>query len=140
MAKDRFVGARATVRVVSGNTNSLIGLCTQITPPPLERAIIDVTGMEDTYSVGEPGIEQMSEFSFVSLHDPADTGDDAVDTLYAGGNTVTFTFTATGGGKTFTKSFTGKITGVTPSAYTGNEPVLRTVKGIRTSAVTDTSA
>ena len=146
MAKVRFTYKGALVKVNSsgdGTTMVTIGLCTSATPPAQERALIDLTAMEDTVAVAATGIEQLSEFSFEQLHDPADTGDDAIDTLYASGDSVKWqliaaTKTAVATTKTWTKEFTGVVFGIVPAGVDGNSGAKRTIKVSRTGAITDT--
>lgn len=141
MAKDRYIGKGGLVKVAADGTNYLtVGLCTNITPPPQEKATIDCTGMEDTFAVTEQGIEQMSEFSFEHLHDPGDTTDDAVDTLYGSGSSVPWKIETKAGTKVFTKGFNGRVFAIVPTAIDGNGVVKRTVKVARTTAPGDTVA
>ena len=139
MAKVRYTGKGGLVKVASGNTYVAVGLCTSVTPPPLEKAVIDVTGMEDTTAVAAQGIEQLSSMTFESLHDPDDTTDDLVDTLYGSGNTVTWQIVMATPTKTWTKSFSGIVTAIVPGTFTGNDAVKRTVTVQRAGAVTDTA-
>jgi hypothetical protein len=148
MAKVRFTAKGALVKVNSsgdGTTMLTVGLCTSATPPPQERALIDLTAMEDTVSVAAAGIEALSEFAFTELHDPDDASDDAIDTLYGSGDSVKWqlvfaTKTAVGTTKTWTKSFTGVVFAITPEAVDGNSGTKRTIKVSRTGAITDTVA
>lgn len=142
MAKNRYIGKGALVKVNSngdGNTYITVGLCTNVVPPPQEKATIDCTAMEDTVTVAEQGVEELSEFSFESLHDPDDTTDDAVDTLYGSGNSVTWKLETKAGSKTWTKSFAGRVFGIVPTAIDKNGVMKRTVKVIRNGAITDTA-
>lgn len=146
MAKTRFTGKGALVKVNStgdGTTMLTVGLSTSATPPSQERNLIDLTAMEDTIAVAATGIEQLSEFTFTSLHDPTDTTDDALDALYASGASVIWqlviaTVTAVGTTKTWTKAFTGKLFAITPAAVEGNTGTPRTCKVTRDGAITDT--
>ena len=139
MAKNRYTGKGGLVKVASGNTFVAVGLCTNVTPPPMEKAVIDVTGMEDTTAVAAQGIEQLSAMDFESLHDPDDTTDDLVDTLYGSGNTVTWQIVTVAGAKTWTKSFSGIVTAIVPTGFGGNDAVNRKVTVHRAGAVTDTA-
>lgn len=141
MAKDRYTGKGALVKVNhsgDGTTMVAVGLCTNATPPPQEKATIDCTAMEDTVAVAEQGIEQLSEFSFEQAHDPADTCDDAIDTLYGNGNSVKWQLITKAGSKTWTKDFLGRVIAIVPGAVDGNSMQKRTVKVIRNGAITDT--
>jgi hypothetical protein len=115
-----------------------VGLCTNITPPPQEKATIDVTALEDTVAQAEQGIEQLSEFSVEQLHDPSDTSDDAIDTLYGNGNSVKWQLIFTAGTKVWTKDCLGRVIGIVPGAVDGNSAFKRTIKVIRNGAITDT--
>lgn len=139
MAKNRYIGKGGLVKVASGNTFVSVGLSRNVTPPPMEKAVIDVTGMDDTTAQTAQGIEQPSAFTFESLHDPDDTTDDLVDTLYGSGNTVTWQIVTIAGAKTWTKSFSGWVSAIVPSAFGGSDPVSRTVTVQRVGAVTDTA-
>ena len=142
MAKNRYSGKGALVKVNSngdGNTYITVGLVTNVTPPPQEKATIDCTAMEDTVSVAEQGVEELSEFSFESLHDPADTTDDAVDTLYGNGNSVNWQLLTISGSHTWTKTFAGRVFAIVPTAMDKNGVQKRTVKVIRNGAITDTA-
>lgn len=146
MAKVRFIAKGALVKVNAsgdGTTMLTVGLCTAATPPAQERALIDLTAMEDTVAVAASGIEQLSEFSFTHLHDPADSTDDALDALYASGDSVKWqlvyaTKTAVATTKTWTKDFTGVLFAITPEAVDANSGTKRTCKVSRTGAITDT--
>jgi len=143
MAKNRYIGKGALVKVNSngdGNTYITVGLCTNITPPPQEKAKIDCTAMEDTTAVAEQGQEELSEFEFESLHDPEDTTDDAVDTLYGSGTSVNWQILTKAGAKTHTKLFAGRVFAITPTAMDKNGVQKRTVKVVRNGAITDTVA
>lgn len=143
MAKDRYIGKGALVKVNSngdGNTYITAGLCTNITPPAQEKATINCTAMEDTVAVAEQGIEELSEFAFEQGHDPADTTDDAIDTLYGNGNSVNWKLETKAGSKTFTKLFAGRVFAIVPGAIDANGWQKRTVKVIRNGAITDTVA
>jgi hypothetical protein len=147
MAKTRYTGKGALVKAnVSGDTTTMVavGLCTSVTPPPLVKAAIDCTGMEDTTPVVQQGIEQLSEFTFECLHDPDDAGDDGVETLYGNGKAVkwqiiTVTVNSSGTTKTWTKDFLGVVTGINPSQFSGGDSVRRSVTVQRVGAVTDTA-
>lgn len=141
MAKNRFIGKGALVAVdpAGGTTWQTVGLSTSVTPPPQEKATIDCTAMEDTAAVAEVGIEQLSEFTFESLHDPADSVDDAVDTLYGNGNNANWKLTTLSGAHAFTKIFTGRVFAIVPTTIEGNSVQKRTIKVIRTGAITDAS-
>ena len=146
MAKVRYTGKGALVKVNSsgdGTTMLTVGLCTSATPPAREKSLIDLTAMEDTVAVAASGIEQLSEFSFTSLHDPSDTTDDALDALYASGASVKWqliiaTLTAVGVTSTWTKDFTGVLFAITPATVEGGTGTPRTCKVSRTGAITDT--
>lgn len=141
MAKKRYIGKGALVKVnANGDTTTFltVGLCTSVTPPPQEKATIDCTAMEDTLAVAEQGIEQLSEFSFESLHDPADTSDDAVDTLYGSSASVMWQLLTMSGTTVWTKSFLGRVFAIVPTTIDGNGVQKRTVKVIRNGAITDT--
>jgi hypothetical protein len=141
MAKVRYTGKGALVKVNSngdGTTMLTVGLCTSITPPPQEKATIDVTALEDTVAQAEQGIEQLSEFSVEQLHDPSDTSDDAIDTLYGNGNSVKWQLIFTAGTKVWTKDCLGRVIGIVPGAVDGNSAFKRTIKVIRNGAITDT--
>jgi hypothetical protein len=141
MAKNRYIGKGALVKVNSngdGNTYITVGLCTNVTPPPQEKATIDCTAMEDAVAIGEQGIEQLSEFSFEALHDPADTTDDAIDTLYGSGASVNWQLLTIAGTHTHTKTFAGRVFGIVPTALDKNGVQKRTVKVIRNGAIVDT--
>jgi hypothetical protein len=104
-----------------------------------------MTAMEDTVAVAASGIEQLSEFSFVSFHDPDDATDDALDVLYASGDSVKWELvntikTAVATTKTWTKSFTGILFAIIPEGGDGNAGVKRLCKISRTGAITDTVA
>ena len=142
MAKNRYIGKGALVKVNSngdGTTYVTVGLCTSVTPPPQEKATIDVTGMEDAVAQAEAGIEQLSEFSFESLHDPADTTDDAVDTLYGNNNSVLWQLLTISGTHVWTKQFLGRVIAIVPGALDGNSAQKRTVRVVRNGAITDTA-
>jgi len=147
MAKTRYTGKGALVKAnvsADGTTMVAVGLCTSITPPPMEKAAIDCTGMEDTTPVVQQGIEQLSEFTFECLHDPDDTGDDGVETLYGNGKSVkwqiiTTTVNPSGTTKTWTKEFTGVVVGIKPTQFGGGDSVRRSVTVQRTGAITDTA-
>jgi hypothetical protein len=141
MAKNRYIGKGALVKVdpAGGTTWQTVGLCTNVTPPPQEKATIDCTAMEDAVTVAEVGIEQLSEFSFESLHDPADTVDDAIDTLYGNGANANWQLYTLSGAHVFTKIFTGRVFAIVPTALDKNGVQKRTVKVIRTGAITDAS-
>lgn len=146
MAKVRFTAKGALVKVNAsgdGTTMLTVGLCTSASPPAQERALIDLTAMEDTTAIAATGIEQLSEFAFTSLHDPSDTTDDALDTLYASGDSVKWqlilaTKTAVGTTKTWTKDFTGKLFAITPESVDGGTGTKRVCKVTRDGAITDT--
>lgn len=148
MAKVRYTGRGALVKANinnDGNTMTTIGLCTSINPPGSSAAPVDCTGLEDTYPYIVHGIEQASECTFECLHDPEDTGDDGVETLY--GNRlavkwqiITATVNASGTTKTWTKEFTAKVMGYQPGVVDGANPIKRTITLHRVSAVTDTVA
>jgi hypothetical protein len=148
MAKTRFIAKGALVKVIAsgdGTTMLTVGLCTGATPPAMERALIDLTAMEDTTAIAATGIEQLSEFSFTELHDPEDTSDDAIDTLYGSGDSVKWqlilaTKTAVGTTKTWTKDFTGKVFAIVPESVDGGTGTKRTVKVTRDGAITDAVA
>lgn len=140
MAKDRFVGRGAELLVQSGNTFTSVGQCRSITPPARERAIIDLTAMDDTTFVGDVGIEGESTVSIDLLTDPVDAAESALDTLYANFNATNFKITCKSGAKVWSKVFPGKVVGLTPAAFGGSDPVARTVKILRTGAITDTVA
>jgi hypothetical protein len=140
MAKVRYTGKGGLVKVASGNSFVAVGLCTNVTPPPMERAVIDVTGMEDTTAVAASGIEQLSSMDFECLHDPEDTTDDLVETLYGSGNTATWQIVTASGAKTWTKSFSGVVTSIVPNGFGGNDAVKRKVTVQRAGVVTDTVA
>lgn len=141
MAKNRFIGKGALVKVdpAGATTWQTVGLCTSVTPPPQEKATIDCTAMEDTIAVAEVGIEQLSEFAFESLHDPSDTVDDAIDTLYGNGANANWQLATISGTHTFTKIFTGRVFAIVPTTIDGNGVQKRTVKVIRTGAIADAS-
>lgn len=148
MAKTRFIAKGALVKVNAsgdGTTMLTVGLCTSATPPAQERALIDLTAMEDTVAVADTGIEQLSEFAFTQLHDPADSTDDALDTLYGSGDSVKWqlvyaTKTAVATTKTWTKDFTGRLFAIVPEGVDGNTGTKRLCKVTRTGAITDTVA
>lgn len=148
MAKTRYTGRGALVKANvnnDGNTMVTIGLCTTITPPGASSTPIDCTGLEDTYPVILHGIEEASECTFECLHDPEDTGDDGVETLYGNKLAVTWQIIATtvnssGTTKTWTKAFSAKVMGYKPGVVDGSNPIKRTITLHRTSAVTDTVA
>lgn len=141
MAKARFIGKGALVKVAADGVNYLtVGLCVNVTPPPQEKATIDLTAMEDTTAVTEVGIEQMSEFSFECAHDPSDATDDAIDTLYGSGNSVNFKLETKSGACTWSKVFLGRVFAIVPGALDGNGMQKRTVKVIRNGAISDTVA
>ena len=148
MAKVRFTGRGALVKAnVSGDTNTMVtvGLCTSITPPGVSATPVDCTGLEDTYPVILHGIEEASECTFECLHDPDDTGDDGVETLYGNRKEVIWqivavTVNTAGTTKTWTKAFTAKVMGYKPGVVDGANPIKRTVTLHRTSAITDTVA
>jgi hypothetical protein len=138
MAKDRFSGRGALVKIQSGNTYNSVGLCTSITPPPEEKAVIDMTAMEDGAVVAELGIEQLSTFSFEQISDPADTDEALVDAAYASGNSIGWQILVLSGAKTRTIAFNGRVSGLAPTAFGANDPCKRTVTVTRTGAITDT--
>jgi hypothetical protein len=146
MAKVRFTGKGALVMVISsgdGTTMLTVGLSTGATPPAQEKSLIDLTAMEDVIAVAASGIEQLSEFSFTSLHDPSDSTDDALDALYVSGASVKWqlvitTLTAVGTSKVWTKDFTGVLYAITPATIEGSTGTPRTYKVSRTGAITDT--
>ena len=142
MAKKRTTGRGAKVSVnASGDTTTYIdvGAITNITPPPQEKAVIDKTAMEDTEAVGDVGIETLSEFVFESFHDPSDTTDDAIDTLYGScadvGYRIDAKYSST---QVWRKAFTGIVAKIVPTGYDGNGRLTRSVTVVRTSAITDT--
>jgi len=139
MAKRRFPGKGALVQIESAaNTYNSIGLALSITPPAEERAIIDMTAMEDTAAVAELGIEEMSTLEFEVISDPGDTGEALMDTWYGTGNTTNFRIVASVAGTTWTKQFQGKVAGVRPSQFTGKDAIKRSFTVVRTGAVADT--
>ena len=88
--KDAIYGKRALVKcnvTADGTTMVAVGLCTSSRrrrwkkPPSTD-------GHGGTTPVIQQGIEQLSEFTFECLHDPDDTGDDGVETLYGNGKSV----------------------------------------------------
>lgn len=139
MAKNRYTGKAGLVKVASGNTFVTVGISRNIAPPATEKAVIDCGGMEDTLPVPKQGVEQLSPFTFESLHDPDDTTDDLVDGLYASGNSVVWQILTISGAKTWTKSFSGIVVAITPTAFGANDPVVRQVTVQRDGAVTDTA-
>lgn len=142
MAKTRFTGKGAVVKVnlSGGNTYNTVGVIRSITTPAQEKAEVDVTGMEDNTAQIEFGIEELSRFEFVELHDSADTTDTGVTNLYSNSAERTWQILWTNGTITWTKSFTGKVAKLVPAQVTGKDAITRTVSVVRTGAITDAQA
>jgi hypothetical protein len=143
MAKTRFTGRGGLVKfdVDGGGTNfNSVGLSRSITPPPQERAVIDVSGMEDTSAVAEIGTEELSSFEFVELHDSADAVDGHITNLYSNHAERTWQILFTDGTTVWTKQFTGKVAALIPQAVTGKDAVARAVRVARTGAITESQA
>jgi hypothetical protein len=138
MAKTRWTGRGAVVGTYSTSNSSFTpaGLTRSITPPPAERSIIDVTGMEDTTAVADGGIEQLSVFTFQALHATTDTVDSNIKTWYGSQLEKNWYIRCNNGDKLFTTKFKGKVTAYRPQTFTGNDPVTWEVQVHRTGAIT----
>ncbi len=84
MAKSKRKGLGSTVSCdpAGGTTFAAVGMTREITPPPRHRAKIDGTHLGDDLATNEPGVEEHSEFRFLQLWDPDETGDEVMDTLF----------------------------------------------------------
>ena len=146
MAKTRWTGRAAQVQVETTafttppTWTNTVGLTRSITPPPQERASIDLTSMEDTYAVVRAGIEQESAFTFSALHDAEDAVDALIKTLYDSGETRKWRVRRNNGTNWFNSQFEGIVTAIVPQAYGGNDPVQMEVRVHRKSAITHTVA
>lgn len=141
MAKTRWSGRAAKVSVetsafTSDPTWVDVGLTRSIAPPPQERGSIDLTAMEDTYAVVRAGIEQESAFTFQALHDPEDTTDALIKTVYGTGETRKWRIRRTNGTNDFDSQFDGIVTAIRPQGYSGSDPVMMEVQVHRKSAIT----
>jgi len=112
------------------------GLSRSITPPPQEKQPIDVMGMEDTYPVEAPGIEQVSVFSFTMLDATTDTVDALIQTAYTARQTRSWRIRRYNGSIYWDSTFTGKVSSIRPSAFGGSDPALKEVTIVRNSSIT----
>lgn len=148
MAKLRFTGRGALVKAnvsADGVTMVTIGLATVINPPGASKVMVDCSGLEDTSPVVVQGNEETSECTIEFIHDPSDTGDQGIETLYGNGKSVkwqviTACVNSSGTTKTWTKDFTAVVLAYKPGPINGKDPVKRTITLQRTGAITDTVA
>jgi hypothetical protein len=138
MAKTRWTGRGAVVGTYSTSNSSFTpaGLARSITPPPQEKGAIDCTGMEDTYVVVRPGLEQESVFTFTALQASTDTVDAAIVTAYGAHTEKNWYVRRYIGEQMWTTKFKGYVTAIRPQQFTGNDPVTWEVQVHRTSAIT----
>jgi len=139
MAKTRWTGRGALVAIQSTSAGTPwinAGLSRSITPPPREKAAIDVMGMEDTFPVEQPGIEQASVFSFTMLDDSTDTVDALIETAYTARDTRSWRIRRYNGTYYWDETFSGKVSSIRPSAFGGSESALIEVSVVRNTSIT----
>jgi len=134
----KYTGAGALVEVdVAGDANFVqVGCTTDITPPPEVKADVDLTCQTDAATDAQPGIEEMSQFTFTEMWDVG-AASNPIDTLYTSGARVDWRVTFTDGTTTATITFKGYVKGKTPSTVGGNDGVLREVTVTRTGPITE---
>jgi len=140
MAKFRYTGRAATVSVQSTSDSwKVVGLTRNINPPALEKAAIDCTAMEDTYVVVEQGIEQESSMTFTCLQASTDATDVLIQTYYGSAAEMPWRVGRKSGALTWYTNFTGIVSAIRPSAFSGNDPAVMEVQVLRTSAITEST-
>ena len=139
MAKTRWTGRGALVAIQSTSAGTPwmnAGLSRNVSPPPQERAAIDVGGMEDTYPVEAAGIEQSSVFTFSMLDASTDPVDALIQTAFTARDSRNWRIRRSNGSIYWDTTFAGKVSSIAPSAFGGSDPVLKEVTVVRIGALT----
>ena len=139
MAKTRWTGRGALVAIQSTSAGTPwmnVGLSRNVSPPPQERAAIDVGGMEDTYPVEAAGIEQSSVFTFSMLDASTDAVDALIQTAFTARDSRNWRIRRSNGSIYWDTTFAGKVSSISPSAFGGSDPVLKEVTVVRIGALT----
>ncbi len=137
MAKYTGAGALVEVDVDGTPTWTTVGCTFTITPPPQVKNDVEMTCQQDTEADAVPGIEQLSQFSFDQPYDEA-ASKTTVDDFYASGAVKDWRITFTDGTNSMQIAFSGYVSGLTPAAAGGNDPVQRTVTVTRKGSITYT--
>jgi len=137
MAKVKYTGAGAMVSVDVADDGIFVdvGCTTSMTPPPQVLTDIDVTCQQDASADSEPGIEQLSQSSFVEPYDYVAT-QTLIDDFYDSRAVKDWKYTFTKGTDSQVIAFSGYVSGLVPNSAGGNDPLTRTVTITRTSGVT----
>ena len=140
MAKNRYSGRAGTVSVESTSAGWIaVGLTPSISPPPMEKAAIDCTAMEDATVVVEQGIEQQSAMTFTCLQATTDAADTLIQAYYTNATDRPWRVGRKNGSLTWYSSFNGLITSINPQSFGGNDPATMDVEVVRTSAITEST-
>ena len=141
MAKNRYTGRNATVSVESTSAGYLtVGLLRSATPPPKEKASIDVTGTTDSFVVVEQGIATESRFTFQMLYASTEDSDAYIQTCYGNSAERPWRVRRQYGASNWDSTFTGMVAAIRPTAIGGNDPVIADVDVVLTSAICDSVA
>lgn len=116
-----------------------IGMVVETTPPPRSRVGVDGQTLGEDLATEEPGVEEVSEFTFRQFWHPGDTNHEIIDTLFGSQGKVDWRcilpYT-----KAVTLTFKGWVKAMTPETVTVNDIISREVTVSRTSAITTTTA
>lgn len=140
MAKNRYSGRAGTVSVESTSDGwKTVGLTRNIAPPPMEKAAIDCTAMEDTTVAVEQGIEQQSSMTFTCLQATTDATDTLIQTYYTNATERPWRIGRKNGALTWYSQFNGLVTAINPQSFSANDPATMDVEVVRTSAITEST-
>lgn len=135
--KRKGLGSKVYCDPADGTTFAACGMTKEIEPPKRARALIEGTVLTDTLATNEPGIEEASEFKFMQLWDPDETGDEVMDTLFDSGDTAAWKIEYASG---VTDTFSGWVSHIEPQTIEIAGLLARGVTVQRNTDITRTAA
>ena len=139
--ENRFPAKGSTVEVApdvtgSPGTYAFVGALIDVTPPPQERATVELTALEDDVACAHPGVEQVSEFVFNEHWDMLHATSALLDGYYNTGELVHFRIAPANGTNRRHITFTGRVRALTPGTASGTGGYGRQVTALRNSTLT----